>query len=74
MVADIEAFENASEVIEFYSPDASFEDSSLFLSIGARLKAKLVATGARFGRDAERNVVWTSVKRLKLMEVEAVHE
>jgi hypothetical protein len=74
MVADIEAFENASEAIEFFSPGASFEGSSLFLLIGACLRARLVAAGTRFERDAERNVVWASVKRLKLMEVEGAHE
>jgi hypothetical protein len=74
LIADIEAFEDASQVIDFFGfAEVCREDDSLFLPIGANYQARFVAVGKRFGCDADGKVVWSSVKRLKLMEIGGIN-
>jgi hypothetical protein len=75
LIADIEAFEDAGQVMDFFGVAAVCrEDDSLFLPIGASYRARFVAAGKRFGCDANGKVVWSSVKRLKLMNIEGINE
>jgi hypothetical protein len=50
------------------------EDDSLFLPVGASYRARFVAVGKRFACDANGKVVWSSIKRLKLTEIEGINE
>ena len=75
LVADIEAFEDAGQVIDFFGfASVCREDDSLLLPIGASYRARFLAAGKRFGCDSNGKVIWSSVKRLKLMEIEAINE
>jgi hypothetical protein len=75
LIADIEAFEDAGQVIDFFGLAAGCrEDDSLFLPIGASYRARFLAAGKRFDCNANGKVVWSSVKRLKLMEIEHINE
>ena len=70
MIADIEAFDNAEQLLAFIGDDAVLEeDDSLSLPIGADCRATLITAGKRFDRDAGGRVIWSSVTRLKLMAV-----
>jgi hypothetical protein len=74
LIADVEAFEDASQVIDFFGlATGCHEDDSLFLPIGASYRARFVAVGKRFGCDGDGKVVWSSVKRLKLMEIGGIN-
>lgn len=70
LLADIEAFETGAELIEFFGDDAAVaSNDSLSLPIGSDYRAALVAAGARYSRDGSGHVVWSSVTRLKLVEI-----
>lgn len=70
LLAEIEAFGTAAELIDFLVDDAPIAlDDSLSLPIGSDYRATLVATGTRYGRDHEGRVVWSSVTRLKLVQI-----
>lgn len=69
-ISEAMAFENVEELIAFLgdSSEVSAVDS-LFVSIGADYRAALVVAGTRLVRDAGGRVVWSSVSRLKLMQI-----
>jgi hypothetical protein len=70
MIADIEAFDTASDLLQFYGSAAAIEvDDSLTLEIGANCSARFVLVGERVQRDGEGRVVWASVQRLKLIAI-----
>jgi len=70
LLADIEAFATTAELIDFLGEDAAVAlDDSLSLPIGSDYRATLVATGTRYHKDAGSRVVWSSVTRLKLVEI-----
>lgn len=70
LIADIEAFENVGELIEFWGDELFITiDDTLSLPVGAHYRAMLAAVGARYRRDAEGRVVWSSVTRLKLLAI-----
>lgn len=70
LIADAEAFESAAELIDFLGPDANLnQDDSLSVAIGSDYQAKFVAAGVRFARSDEGRVIWSSVQRLKLVEI-----
>jgi hypothetical protein len=68
LLAEIEAFGTAAELIDFLDAPVALNDS-LSLPIGSDYRATFTATGARYGRDDEGRVVWSSVTRLKLMQI-----
>lgn len=71
LIAEIEAFKDADQLIAFIGDYAVIgDDDSLSLPIGANSRARFVAAGTRFERDVKSRVVWSSVTRFKLMEVE----
>jgi hypothetical protein len=70
LIADIEAFGDAEQLLAFMGDDAVIgEDDSLSLPVGANYRATFIAAGSRFGRNAGSRVIWSSVTRLKMMEV-----
>lgn len=70
LIADVEAFDNAADLINFFDSDACItEDDSLFLPIGSDYRAKFVVAGTRFQRHGTGRVDWTSVHRLKLTDI-----
>lgn len=69
-ISDALAFENVGELAEFLGEDIEFlEDDSLSVAIGSDYRAALVVAGRRFDRDVAGRVVWSSVKRLKLVQI-----
>jgi hypothetical protein len=69
-ISDAMAFENASELIDFLDGDIQIlPDDSLSVTIGSDYRAGLVVAGKRIQRNTEGRVLWTSVTRLKLVEI-----
>ena len=73
LIADAEAFETAAEFLEFGEAFASIDaDDSLLADVGAVYRARFVALGQEVTRDQEGRIVWSSVRRLKLIALELV--
>ncbi len=69
-LADIEALEDVSELMNFYEIDASAaRDDSLSLPIGPDYRATFAAVGARLARLGDGSPDWAKVQRLKLVEI-----
>ena len=72
IIADAEAVETAAEFLQLREPFASVDvDDSLLADVGANYRARFVPIGQEFTRDDEGRVVWSSVRRLKLMALES---
>lgn len=70
LIADAEAFDSADDLIRYFDSQALVDEhDSLFLPIGSNYKSRFVAVGVRFTRNAEGNIEWASVHRLKLEEI-----
>lgn len=70
VLADIEAFDSAGELINFFGNDASLAgDDSLSLPIGPNYRAAFLAVGARLSRLEDGSLDWTRVQRLKLLKI-----
>ena len=70
LIADAEAFDSADDLIKFFASATQVgEHNSLFLQIGSDYRAQFVAVGTKLVRDTEGRVDWTSVQRLKLMDI-----
>lgn len=71
MLADIEAQGNGQELLDFMGDFAQVKDCDrLEVSFGRGCCALFAAVGKLFQRDAEGNVTWSTVRRLKLLSVE----
>lgn len=69
-ISEAMAFENVGELVEFIGDDVEISgDDSLFVGIGSEYRAALVVAGTRFERDADGRVIWSSVTRLKLVQI-----
>lgn len=69
-ISDAIAFENVGELADFLGEDIKIlEDDSLSVAIGSDYQAVLVVAGKRFSRDAAGRVVWSSVTRVKLVQI-----
>lgn len=69
-IADLEAFNDGAELIGFFGDEVFIEgDDSLVLPIGSAYRAVFLAAGAKFIRDAAGRVVWSTVTRMKLMDI-----
>ena len=67
------AFENVEELISLFGEEIKIlPDDSLSLPIGSDYRVALVVAGTRFKRNAVGRVVWSSVTRLKLVEMSRV--
>ncbi len=69
MLAEAEAFDNANDFVEFRSPDSSVISDKIQIRIGEALKVQFVAVGMKIERNEKSEVVWNSVRRLKMTEV-----
>lgn len=71
LLADASAFENAEELMNYVDSEGKFKpDDSLSISIGSDYRAAFVIAGREHDRDAGGTIVWSSVERLKLVEIE----
>lgn len=69
-LADAEAMEDAAGWINFFGDEVVVQqDSSLVLSFGANLAAKLIPVGTKFKRADDGSVKWQTVRYLKLMQI-----
>lgn len=72
-ISDALASENAEELCTLYGDQVKFSgDDSLSVVIGSDYEAALVVAGKRFKRDGDGRVIWSSVMRLKLVEMSRV--
>lgn len=72
-ISEARAVENVEELIDLFVGEIKIlPDDSLSLSLGSDYCAALVVAGTRFKRDAEGRVIWSSVTRLKLVEMSRV--
>jgi hypothetical protein len=70
LIAELEAFEIAAEMLSFMRTSAIITDSdSLLIEVGSDYVATFVPVGVRFGRDEYGRVDWSTVRRLKLTEI-----
>ena len=76
LISDIEAFENAEELLKYLGKDAVVvpERDTFVVGIGSAYQGTFVAVGAKLQRNTTNQVVWSSVQRLKLTEVGRVHD
>jgi hypothetical protein len=71
LIAEAEAVETADEFLQLRAPLAHItEDDSLLAEVGADYAARFVAAGQEFTRDEEGKIVWSSVRRVKLVTLE----
>ncbi|HEX8222490.1 MAG TPA: hypothetical protein VF605_01590 [Allosphingosinicella sp.] len=69
-ISDAMAFDNTSEFIDFLGRDVQIlPDDTLSVAIGSDYRAALVVAGKRFKRSQDGRISWTSVTRLKLVEI-----
>jgi hypothetical protein len=69
-LADIEAFDDASELINFFGNDAKIlPNGFLSLPLGPNYRAMFVAVGAKLARSGDGSLDWTKIQRLKLVEI-----
>lgn len=67
LLADAEAVDTAAELIDLYSPTVTIDGGRISMPIGTRYRAYFEAVGAQLVRH--HGLDWSSVKRVKLMEV-----
>ena len=72
-ISDALASGNAEELFALYGDQIKISpDDSLSVAIGSEYSAALVVAGKRFMRYADGRVIWSSVTRLKLVEMSRV--
>lgn len=70
LVADIEAMGDCGEFLAFAAPEARVSgNDSLTVSIGSEYEAVFVPAGERFVRAQGGAIDWSSVRRLKLVQI-----
>lgn len=70
IIADIEAHENAEEMIDFMDGIVQAQgNDTLEISLGSKLCAFLVPVGTRFQRGNSGQVIWSTVERLKVTAI-----
>jgi hypothetical protein len=73
LISDAEALETAGELIDWLGGDANISpDDSLSVAIGSDYRATLVVVGTRYTVDSDGHVVWSSVTRLKLLQISRI--
>lgn len=72
-LSDALAFETADELIDLLGDEIIIlPNDSLSVAIGSDYRAALVVVGTRHKVDAGGRIIWSSVTRLKLLEVSRV--
>jgi hypothetical protein len=69
LIADIEAHDDAAELIAFFGESAKVEGDSLWLKISANCHVRFVPIGGRVTRGASGCIRWATVQRFKLVEI-----
>jgi hypothetical protein len=70
LIADAEAFENANDLIMFFGSGAQAAgDNLICVPTGSEYRAIFVAVGVRFVRTPDGSIDWSSVQRLKLVDL-----
>ncbi|MEM7683367.1 MAG: hypothetical protein AAF293_00980 [Pseudomonadota bacterium] len=68
VIADIEAHENAEDMMDFMDGIAKAKDGdTLEIALRSNYRAQLVPVGMRFQRTDSGQVIWSSVERLKVI-------
>ena len=75
LISDIEALRNGDELLEYLGADASLvaERDMITIKIGTEFRGEFVAVGAKIRRDANNHIEWSSVHRVKLLEISRVY-
>lgn len=69
-IADAEACENALELLNLLGKDADVTLApALFISLGSSYRLQLIPVGNSFNLDTQGIVDWSSVTRLKVLEI-----
>jgi hypothetical protein len=69
-IADAEACETALELLNLVGKDAEVTlAAALFISIGSSYQLQLTPVGNSFNLDTQGRVDWSSVTRLKVLEI-----
>lgn len=72
-ISDAHAFETVSELIELLGDDIKIlPPDSLSIAIGSEYRAALVVVGKQHTATPDGHVVWSSVTRLKLLQISRV--
>jgi hypothetical protein len=72
-ISEAASFETADELIDFLGSDVNIlPDDSLSVAIGSEYRATLIVVGKRYSRDGAGRVVWSSVTRLKVLNISRV--
>ena len=70
LIADAEALDSADELIDYLGPAAQVdEDDTLVLTIGSEYLGEFVVLGTRAIHNENGKVDWSSVQRLKLVNI-----
>ncbi|GAC1558927.1 MAG: hypothetical protein NVS2B5_21870 [Beijerinckiaceae bacterium] len=70
MLADIEAFDNGSELLDLLGDHAQVTtDESITMSLGSSYHAVFVPVGVTLPRLEDGSTDWAKVRRLKLVEI-----
>ena len=71
MLAEVEAATDAAELLSLYGASARVRDGLLVVEVAPGLAASFAAVGAPGAASSDGAIAWDSVRRLKLVEVEA---
>ncbi|WP_392338821.1 hypothetical protein [Loktanella salsilacus] len=70
LIADIEAFDHAAELIDFLGNEAEVTlNDTLSLAVGSGYRAIFQPAARKYLRSDAGQVLWPTVKRLKLIEL-----
>lgn len=70
IIADIEAHENAEDMLDFMDGVVQEEGNDKFMiSFGSNYCAHLVPVGIRYQRSSSGQVIWSTVERLKVTAI-----
>jgi hypothetical protein len=70
VIADMEALENAEDLLEFFNGRLRIaEDDQICLQLGTYYQMTFIAVGRKFTKNVQGRVAWSSVTRLKLLDI-----
>jgi hypothetical protein len=72
-ISEAASFETVDELIDFLGNDVNIlPDDSLSVAIGSEYQATLIVVGKRYTRNGAGRVIWSSVTRLKVLDISRV--
>jgi hypothetical protein len=73
LIADVEALDKAEELINFFDGRLRIaEDDQICLQLGTNYQMTFYTVGKKFTKNEQGRVVWSSVTRLKLLDIREV--